>query len=82
MPAGAVRNATPRPAPGPERRILSGAAFADIARDRDIVLYCHSGARSGACLRAMRSAGYERVRHLGGGITAWVSEIAPSLLRY
>lgn len=66
----------------PQRRILTGEARDEIPRDRDIVLYCHSGVRSAACLSALRAAGYERVRHLEGGISAWADEVAPELPRY
>lgn len=66
----------------PHREILSGASLGRLPRDRDIVLYCHSGGRSGACLRAMRQAGYTRVRHLDGGILAWADQVAPHLPRY
>ncbi|MEO7125451.1 MAG: molybdopterin-synthase adenylyltransferase MoeB [Nakamurella sp.] len=66
----------------PQGQILTGAAFATLPRDRDIVLYCHSGVRSAACLKALRSAGFGRVRHLKGGIAAWADEVDPSLPRY
>lgn len=66
----------------PQGRILAGDAWDMLPRDRDIVLYCRSGARSGACLAAMTSAGYTRVRHLAGGILAWADQVAPELPRY
>jgi len=37
----------------PQRRILSGDALGELPLDRDIVLYCHSGMRSAACLAAL-----------------------------
>jgi len=66
----------------PQRRILSGDALGELPLDRDIVLYCHSGMRSAACLAALRAAGFSRSRHLRGGISAWANEVAPSLPRY
>jgi adenylyltransferase/sulfurtransferase len=66
----------------PQRRILTGDALGELPQDRDIVLYCHSGMRSAACLAALRAAGFSRSRHLSGGILAWANEVAPSLPRY
>jgi adenylyltransferase/sulfurtransferase len=66
----------------PQAGILTGDAWGMLPRDRDIVLYCRSGARSAACLAAMTAGGYTRVRHLGGGILAWADEVAPELPRY
>jgi adenylyltransferase/sulfurtransferase len=66
----------------PQRRILTGDALSELPQNRDIVLYCHSGMRSAACLAALRAAGFSRSRHLSGGISAWANEVAPSLPRY
>lgn len=66
----------------PQGQILSGVALESLPHDRDIVLYCHSGVRSAACLRALHAAGFDRARHLAGGISAWAEEIDPALPRY
>lgn len=66
----------------PQGRILSGEALGEIPRGRPVVLYCRSGARSADCLLALRAAGFEDVRHLGGGILAWADAVAPTLPRY
>lgn len=66
----------------PQGQILSGAAFGELPRSRDIVLYCRSGSRSAACLDALRAAGFDRVRHLDGGVLAWVDQIDSALPRY
>ncbi len=42
-----------------------------IPKDRDVVLYCRSGARSGYALEMMHAKGFTRVKHLAGGIIAW-----------
>lgn len=54
----------------------------DVPRDRDVVLYCHSGRRSEHWLRELRARGYDRVSHLRGGIDAWSTEVDPSVPRY
>lgn len=66
----------------PSGRILSGEALGELPRDREILLYCRSGARSAACLDVLVAAGFSEVRHLTGGILAWVDEMAPELPRY
>ena len=42
-----------------------------IPRDRDVVLYCAMGGRSGRALEILLGAGFTRAAHLKGGITAW-----------
>ena len=39
---------------------------AEIPRDRPVVLYCASGARSSAAARAMKQAGFADVLNAGG----------------
>jgi rhodanese-related sulfurtransferase len=38
----------------------------EIPKDRPVVLYCASGARSGSAARALRRAGYGEVLNAGG----------------
>ena len=61
----------------PQGRILAGEAWHELPQDRDIVFLCKGGTRSAAVLAAARSAGYERVSHLDGGILAWVRDVEP-----
>lgn len=49
---------------------LAGRA-GELNTGRSIVVYCHSGMRSAMACRALRRAGFERVRNLAGGICAW-----------
>jgi sulfur-carrier protein adenylyltransferase/sulfurtransferase len=60
----------------------SGAAFEAIAFDRPVVLHCKSGARSATALRLLRDAGHPDVRHLDGGVLAWVRLVDPGLPTY
>jgi adenylyltransferase/sulfurtransferase len=51
-----------------------------IPKDKMVVVHCRSGARSAAVIRELETNhGYENLYNLKGGITAWVSEIDPSL---
>jgi adenylyltransferase/sulfurtransferase len=54
----------------------------DVARDRDIVVYCHRGILSAWAAALLRRRGYERVRNLTGGIEAWASAVDPDMPRY
>ncbi len=62
--------------------ILDGSALPALPRDRPIVLHCRSGVRSARALAVMREAGFGDVRHLAGGVLAWVDDVDPSLARY
>jgi len=49
---------------------------AEIARDREVLLYCRSGMRSKRAAAFLRSQGFEKIGHLRGGIMAWQGEIS------
>lgn len=50
-----------------------------IPRDKDVVLYCRMGGRSGRALDFLRQQGFTRVRHLRGGLQAWKRDVDPEL---
>ena len=54
----------------------------ELPRDREIVVHCRTGARSGQIAGQLRDAGFVRVLNLEGGIDAWAAEIDPTLARY
>jgi rhodanese-related sulfurtransferase len=47
------------------------------ARERDIVVYCRSGARSAQALEILEKAGFKRLFHLNGDYTRWSEEKRP-----
>jgi rhodanese-related sulfurtransferase len=53
-----------------------------VARDKDVVIHCKSGGRSGAIVNALMSRGFHNVINLKGGIMAWAAEIDNSLPSY
>lgn len=57
-------------------------AIQDLFRqkDREIVVYCRTGNRSGMVVAFLRQQGFNRARNLRGGMTAWKKEIDPSLV--
>ena len=59
-----------------------GEHLAELDGERPVVLYCHTGGRSGRALEALRGAGLGKISHLRGGIAAWSNDVDPSLPRY
>ena len=49
----------------------------DIERDREVVLYCSVGYRSGIITRRMREMGFSNVKNLYGGIFLWYNQGRP-----
>jgi len=54
----------------------------ELDPDREIVVYCHVGIRSGKATAFLRHKGFPLVRNLRGGIDEWAIRIDPSLPRY
>lgn len=59
-----------------------GERFAELPRDRDLIVFCHVGVRSAYAVEWLRSQGFSRAHNLSGGIDAWSREIDPSIPRY
>jgi rhodanese-related sulfurtransferase len=57
-------------------------APAEIPKDRDVVVYCHVGARSAQAAVWMKASGWSRARSLAGGIDAWSEQVDPKVPRY
>ncbi|MGH9366402.1 MAG: rhodanese-like domain-containing protein [Thermoanaerobaculia bacterium] len=53
-----------------------------VPKDRDLVVYCRSGARSGNAVQFLRQLGYEKAVNLAGGINAWAERIDPTMRKY
>jgi rhodanese-related sulfurtransferase len=54
----------------------------ELPRDRDIVVHCKTGVRSGEAIRTLQAQGYTRLYNMAGGINAWARKIDPSLPTY
>jgi adenylyltransferase/sulfurtransferase len=66
----------------PKNDILSGEALGGLPQDRRVVLYCKTGQRSAETLAVLKGAGFADAVHVGGGVSAWVNQIDPSLPSY
>ncbi|WP_369044919.1 molybdopterin-synthase adenylyltransferase MoeB [Sinomonas sp. P10A9] len=61
----------------PQGRLLSGEAWGEVPRDREVVFHCKGGVRSANVLAAALDAGFSNVKHLDGGVLAWVRDVDP-----
>lgn len=43
----------------------------EVPKDREVVFYCRSGARSGQACMTVRQSGHKQLYNLRGGIIAW-----------
>jgi rhodanese-related sulfurtransferase len=57
-------------------------AATEIPQDRNVVVYCHVGARSAQAAVWLKASGWPRVRSLAGGIDAWSEQVDPEVPRY
>jgi len=54
--------------------------FAEISKDKQVVVHCRSGMRSGNVIQYLeQNHGYENLYNLTGGILAWAKEIDPNV---
>ena len=54
----------------------------ELPRDMMIAVHCKAGGRSAKAVEFLRSAGFEDVHNVAGGINAWSKEIDPSVALY
>jgi rhodanese-related sulfurtransferase len=53
-----------------------------LAREADIVFFCHHGVRSMDAAAWLRSKGVAGARSMAGGIDRWTTEVDPLVPRY
>ena len=53
-----------------------------VPRDAEIVTHCKTGGRSQKAALILKQHGYTNVKNLAGGITAWATEIDPTMPKY
>jgi adenylyltransferase/sulfurtransferase len=58
------------------------AHTAELDKEAEVVVYCHTGNRSAIAVAFLRRAGFARAENLVGGVAAWAAEIDPAMPRY
>ncbi|MFC5540707.1 rhodanese-like domain-containing protein [Ureibacillus thermophilus] len=48
-----------------------GSDFSKLPKDKEIIVICQSGMRSGQACKQLKKLGYERVTNVRGGMNAW-----------
>ena len=58
--------------------------YEEIPKERDVVVYCRTGGRSGAVVRFLTQSGYDsgRVLNLEGGVHLWSDTVDSSIIKY
>ena len=56
--------------------------FSELDSTREIIAHCRSGVRSASAVKFLRSAGFDKVYNLSGGILAWADRIDPAMSKY
>lgn len=51
--------------------------LAEVPKDKDVVVYCRSGRRSGLAIDVLEASGYSRVQQLEGDMNAWLEKGRP-----
>jgi len=64
----------------PQHQIFN--SLENIKKDKDVIVYCRSGKRSGDIVTALRQKGFKNLYSLKGGILAWADEIDQTLTKY
>jgi adenylyltransferase/sulfurtransferase len=56
--------------------------LAELDHQRDIVVYCRSGRRSGLVVAFLRRQGFPRTFNLRGGMLDWIDRVDPTQSKY
>ena len=51
-------------------------------KNRELVIYCRSGARSGQVTQFLKQQGFADVKNMIGGMLRWSDEVDPSSAKY
>lgn len=56
--------------------------YAEVPKDRDVVIHCKMGGRSAQAVQFLQSRGYSQVKNLAGGILRWIDDVDPGKPKY
>lgn len=54
----------------------------ELDKNREIVVHCRTGGRSGKAVEFLQAQGFKNVKNLAGGILAWADKIDPTMRKY
>ena len=54
----------------------------ELDPNRETVVHCRTGGRSGKAVEFLRANGFKNVKNLAGGILAWAQKIDPKMPQY
>ena len=72
-----LENALLLPVQELSQQTLNKISLGDNAKDKEIILYCRSGARSQTAYNVMKSLGYTNIKSVAGGMTQWQEDKYP-----
>jgi rhodanese-related sulfurtransferase len=58
------------------------ARYTELARDAEIVVICHHGARSFQAGMFLEQKGFSAITNLQGGVAAWARDVNPAMPTY
>ena len=58
------------------------ARFAEVPKDREVIVHCKSGARSQKAIDFLKSQGYTKLVNLTGGILGWADKVDQGMPKY
>ena len=44
-------------------------------KEKQIILYCHTGSRSALACKTLKNMGYKKISHIAGGFKSWMEHI-------
>jgi sulfur-carrier protein adenylyltransferase/sulfurtransferase len=56
--------------------------LSELNPDREILLQCKSGGRSGRALKLLKEKGFKNLKNVVGGIEAWATHVDPKVPKY
>ena len=56
--------------------------FAEVPKDREVVVHCKSGMRSAKAIEFLKAQGYTRLVNLTGGVLGWAEKVDPGMPKY
>ncbi len=59
-----------------------GARLGELPKDKNIVIFCHSGSRSLMVAVQLKRRGFQKVFNMAGGIDLWSQQVDPGVPRY